>query len=226
MNCLSYKSNFNYYNKTKNCLKCPKYVNYLQIWCIDKIPKGYYLSNEKLGTIEKCHDLCKTCTRGPFTVNNKLHMNCETCLYTNQNYKSNIEGNCPSSNEEDHEDPINGQCSKKKPILKDNKCQRVFCTKEEFNSGKCKINNNYIKAQWLNNFNKFNDDLSNNLTYEINDKGDLFLLTQKRDNLKINQYLYGFNQNGKGIFYEKEKNKFTSFKTISYQFPTFIDKIK
>ena len=226
MNCLTCKPNYNFYNKTKNCLNCPNYVNYLQTECIDKIPAGYFLLDKKLGTIEKCHNLCKTCNIGPFLINDTLYMNCQTCLYTNKKYKPINQGDCPSSNEEDYEVPINGQCSREKPILIDNKCKNIFCTKEEFDSGKCKINNNYIKTQWLNKFHIFNDDLSSYLTYDINDKGDLFLLAQKKDNLNINQYLYGFNQNGKGIFYEKEKNKYTSFKSFTYQFPTFIDKIK
>ena len=223
MNCLSCENDYNYYQKTKNCLKCPKYVNYLQTECIDTIPEGYYLSNEKLHTIEKCHHLCKTCLNGPFELNDRLHMNCETCLYKNSNFNPPSKGDCPSYNEE--ESPIDGQCSRENPILKNNKCLNAYCTKEEYDSGICKISNDYIKAQWLNNFHLF-EDLSNYIAYDINEKGDLFLLAQKKDNLNIIQYMYGFNSNGNGIFYDKKSNKFNSFITISKQFSTFIEKIK
>ena len=47
-------------------------------------------------------------------------MNCQTCLYTNKKFKPINLGDCPSTNEEDYDDPINGQCSKEKTILIDN----------------------------------------------------------------------------------------------------------
>ena len=46
MNCLSCEDDYNFYDKSKNCLKCPKYVNYEQTYCIDQIPTGFYLLNE------------------------------------------------------------------------------------------------------------------------------------------------------------------------------------
>ena len=94
MNCLSCENDYNYYSKSNNCLKCPKYVNYLQTKCIDTIPDGYYLSDKKIGTIEKCHELCKTCQSGPFFFDNQLYMNCESCLYENKEVKL-TKGNCP-----------------------------------------------------------------------------------------------------------------------------------
>ena len=63
MNCLTCKNNFKFYKKTKNCLNCKKYVNYEQTGCIDEIPEGYYLEDSNLGTIGKCHELCKTCEK-------------------------------------------------------------------------------------------------------------------------------------------------------------------
>jgi hypothetical protein len=56
-------------------LICPKYYNYEQNGCIDKIPDGFYLNSSSLKTIDKCHENCKTCTIGPTENNN----NCETC---------------------------------------------------------------------------------------------------------------------------------------------------
>ena len=229
MNCLSCESTYKFYEKSKNCLNCPKYVNYLQSECIDKIPDGYYLSNPELGTIEKCHDLCKTCS-GPFyDKDTKLFMNCITCKYRNKNQSDipDLEGNCPSSEQEEKEndEPIDGQCPREKPILKNNKCYKIYCTEEEFNQGICQIYNNYIKKQWLNNFHSF-DNTSTYIDYDINEKGDLFLLAQKKDEPNYNQYIYGFSKNGTGLFYDKEKNKYSSFRKITYRFQNFIENIK
>ena len=53
MNCLTCHKLYNFYKKSKNCFKCPKYVNYLQTGCIDIIPDGFYLANKTTGIIEK-----------------------------------------------------------------------------------------------------------------------------------------------------------------------------
>ena len=97
MNCLSCESEYYLYEKSHNCLKCPKYVNYLQTECIDEIPEGYYLSNQKKGIIEKCHIFCKTCKGGSFVFNDTFYMNCETCLYTNKYFEPDNIGDCPSN---------------------------------------------------------------------------------------------------------------------------------
>ena len=65
MHCISCKEGFNFYKKSNNCLKCPKYINYNQTECIDTIPDGYYLENKELGTLGICHHLCKKCDGPP-----------------------------------------------------------------------------------------------------------------------------------------------------------------
>ena len=100
MNCLTCHKLYNFYEKSTNCLKCLYFVNYLQTECIDSIPNGYYLFDENLKTIEKCHNLCKTCKKGPITKDNVLYMNCETCLYKKSSSKKYIMGNCPENNED------------------------------------------------------------------------------------------------------------------------------
>ena len=77
MNCLSCKDNFKFYEKSTNCLNCEKYVNYLQTECISEVPEGYYIENENLGTLGKCHELCKTCEKGVAMIEGELHMNCK-----------------------------------------------------------------------------------------------------------------------------------------------------
>ena len=231
MNCLSCEEDYDFYEKSKNCLKCPKYVNYAQTECIDKIPKGYYLLDESLGTIEKCDEFCKTCSEGPFTdEDDNYHMNCETCLFENIYFKPTFPGDCPSSNEgekkDDDDEPIDGQCPRYKPILKDNKCQLVYCTEQDFNDKTCQILNNYINIQWLNNFHIFDETSTSYVAYDTNDDGDLFFMAQKEDDQYVKKFIYGFNKNGIGVLYDKENYNYTSFKSVSYQYEGFTDTIK
>ena len=229
MNCLSCENDYKFYKKSKNCLKCSKYVNYLQTECIYTIPDGYYLTDETFGIIEKCHEYCKTCILGPYYYNNKLYTNCKTCLYTNKNYVPVLEGDCPPPNDEEDSDedkPKEGQCPREKPILKENKCKSIFCTKEEFDDGTCKINNDYIRIQWLNNFHIFDNSETSYVSYDINENGDLFLFAQRDDEQHNKKYLYGFSLNGTGILYEKSKKIYTSYKEFYHQFIEFIEKIK
>jgi hypothetical protein len=77
-------------------MKCPNYVNLLETECLSELPEGYYVLNKNLGTIAKCHNLCKTCITGPAEIGNKTYMNCMTCLYENKSVKLQ-EGNCPET---------------------------------------------------------------------------------------------------------------------------------
>ncbi len=108
MNCLSCKNNFKFYEKSKNCLNCEKYVNYLQTECINEIPEGYYIDDEYLGTLGKCYELCKTCEKGPNKTEDEIHMNCKECKFTNIDYKTEIEGNCPDSQKDDDKENKGG----------------------------------------------------------------------------------------------------------------------
>ena len=98
MNCETCSEPFKYYKKTKNCLNCYFYVNYEQTGCRSNIPEGYYLMDRDLGIIDKCYDLCKTCSGKEYKIGNEIHMNCDTCKFTN-NSKILIKGNCPETEE-------------------------------------------------------------------------------------------------------------------------------
>ena len=77
MNCISCREkNYLFYPKNKNCLNCPKYVNFEQTECINEIPDGYYLSDPSYGIIEKCNEYCSKCSNAQ-TLNN---MNCDYCI--------------------------------------------------------------------------------------------------------------------------------------------------
>ena len=45
-------------------LNCEHYYNFEQNGCITNIEDGYYLKDEELKTIDKCHNDCKTCDKG------------------------------------------------------------------------------------------------------------------------------------------------------------------
>ena len=72
-------------------------------------------------------------------------------------------------------------CEKDKPILKEGNCQSVYCTQDEFNNGVCKIDNDIIKTQWLNNFIDFKEYRYRFTNMVINNDGDLILETSPEE---------------------------------------------
>ena len=226
MNCLSCSKEFIFYNKSKNCLKCPNFVNYNQTQCVSSIPEGYYISNKVLGIIEPCYSLCKSCSKGP-TNDTTFHMNCDVCLYENKNFIPFETGDCPQSQDVDKEvNPVDGQCPRNLPILKNNKCKIVYCTKKELEDRTCVINNDFVKKQWLNKINFFPNEASY-IKYDKGENGEIVLLAQKKEGNNIDIYLYGFDMNNNGLFYEKNNNSYTSYKKLSLKKEDkFIEKIK
>ena len=67
------------------------YYNYQKTECINYIPDGYYCNNTEPRTIDKCHNNCKTCNKGPTTNNN----NCLSCKDSDAIYFD--LGNCTSN---------------------------------------------------------------------------------------------------------------------------------
>ena len=232
MNCLSCTEEFDFYDKSKNCLHCSKYANYEQTECIDEVPEGYYVKDETLGTIGKCYELCKTCSEGEYNDEEEgLYMNCNSCKYQLKGFAPKHVGDCPDHSgvepiPDDDEEPVDGQCPKEKPILKQNKCQNIYCTDREFERGTCEIYNKYVKTQWFNNFHIFDNDLSSYVNYDINDKGELFLMAQREDTSTFKKYVYGFDSKGRGILYDKDKKKNVAFKTFSSKFSGYTMKVK
>ena len=130
MNCLTCEKDFKFYNRSNNCLNCPKYVNFYENECINEIPEGYYLEDKELGSLGKCYYLCKTCTAGSYIDSYKhIHMNCISCLYQNSQFKPIFTGDCPDTPETiDPDSPVDGKCPIEKPILKNGKCQLIYCS--------------------------------------------------------------------------------------------------
>ena len=44
---------------------------------------------------------------------------------------------------------VKSQCNKRTPILVGGQCKLQYCTKEQYETGECKIANKIIKTQWL-----------------------------------------------------------------------------
>ena len=206
MNCKScdIENNYFLYDST-NCLKCPKYVNYLQTDCIDEIPKGYFLVDVVRRTLGKCHILCETCIQEPFFDEGEFFMNCITCVYKIDNWKLGIYGTCPTPDayyeyeEEEEEDIIKFECPADKPIYKNSQCILDYCDEIDYYNEDCIVSNRYIKTQWVNNFHTFDDDYTSHLSVDINERGDV-LISAQEDYNPNHKYFFGFDKNGTGIF--------------------------
>ena len=217
MNCLSCENGYKLYNKSNNCLNCPKYVNVEQNQCVNEntIPDGYYLEDSNLGSLGKCYYLCLTCYGGPYIEYFKYYMNCKKC-YGNtfaKNY------NCTDSYSIT-DAPERGQCPIDKPILKDGKCSVIYCTDLEYKYQICVKYNQNIKIQWLNDFQDFFelDSSSESFSFDIikNQKMNIIVQNINKGNGNIEKNIFGFYKNGTGIFYNKNKDTYNSFKKISF----------
>ena len=225
MNCLSCYDGFIYNQTSKNCIKCPKYINYEHTNCINEIPNGFYLKNETLGTIEKCYKLCETCENGPYFEGGILKMNCLLCKYNSKN-NENITGNCPEKND----DIFENQCPREKPILINNNCVLEYCDKESYENKICEIKNEIVKKQWLNNFHIFDDEFSSNIACDVNEKGEVFLMGQLDNDFdekgSVIKYLYGFSSDGNGLFYDENKKNYYSYKIINTEYGNVFKSVK
>ena len=121
---------------------CNSYYNYEKTACIKEIPKGFYLNNSELKTIDKCHKDCETCNKKA-TDNNS---NCLTCP-DSKFFKF---GNCVSSCDKGYIiDSLNKKICK---CPYNEKCKE--CPKERLENDLCiSCNDGYYQ--------KYNDDTNN-----------------------------------------------------------------
>ena len=156
-------------------------MNFEQTECIETIPDGYYLENEELGILGKCHELCKTCDGPPMIYG----MQCTECKYYEKGFEPTYETDCPDGIEDEEEEMpyIPGeQCPRNKPILIRNEfCSMVYCSESEYKDGKCQRNNDIVKMQWINNVERFGDGEIGNICLDFGDDGELFLFGQEKD---------------------------------------------
>ena len=121
---------------------CQKYKNNEGTICSETVPDGYYLFDIGNKIIEKCHESCKTCQKGP-------ENNSNNCLSCHENYELNSENNCLYKYNFYYDKEIekiiyllaNQLCPEKLPyeIIETKECVET-CTNDEFINNKCKVN--------------------------------------------------------------------------------------
>ena len=126
----------------------PLYYNYERTACIDTITEGFYCNSTSDRTIDRCHQNCKKCDKGP-TNNNNNH-NCLTCSTSGTFYFD--LGNCVTECSNGHF-TYNGieMCK----CLTDTSCE--YCSEESKIQNLCETcNTNYYPKK---------DDTNNNGTF-------------------------------------------------------------
>ena len=96
---------------------------------------------------------------------------------------------------------IETECNISTPIRKeDNQCYLAYCTEEEFETGKCTIDNNIIKTQWLNKIIIVGDIGYKFISLTLSSKKDLFLHTTTPQANSKKNYFFGIKLNGRPYF--------------------------
>ena len=111
-------------------LICDNYFNYQRTECIEVIPNGYYCNDTLLKTIDKCHENCKTCKKGPNEKNN----NCLSCKNTKFFDLGNCVDKCINGYYTDIDDINKCKCS--------NNIKCFYCSEESKEYNLCLSCNN------------------------------------------------------------------------------------
>ena len=221
MNCLSCQDGF-YLYKSNNCLNCSKYVNFEQTECIEVIPDGYYLEDEEIGTLGKCHELCKTCDGPPMPYG----MQCIECKYEEEGFVPTYESDCPDGIDDDEEE-YPRECPREQPILVIKSfCLNYYCSQKEKDEGICELHNSIIKTQWINNIKRFGEGEISNVCLDFGDNGELFLFAQEKDlNNDRWLYMYGIDKEQMPILYDETGN-ISFYKKMHIPYDIVIQNIK
>ena len=91
------------------------------------------------------------------------------------------------------------ECPKETPIDISNNCTMQYCTKDDFSSGKCKIKNEIIKTQWLNNIIVIGDLYYRYINFASYSNGDLVIQTTSFPASTYRKF-YGLKENGRPFF--------------------------
>ena len=105
------------------------------------------------------------------------------------------------------------ECEKDKPILISEECQLDYCTKEQFSSGYCLINNTKIKTQWINNLIVFGDLSYRYIGFGSYSNGD-FVIESACYPQQPKRIFYGLKHNGRPLF-NTTNNKQTPYYSIN-----------
>ena len=103
-------------------------------------------------------------------------------------------------------------CDKTRPILKDNTCDSIYCTKEEFISTTCIINNDIIKTQWLTNIIEITDIYNRFIHPFLTSNNDLIIQATNSIGTGDRNY-YGLTNEGR-YFFTDENGEETPYYSI------------
>ena len=97
-------------------------------------------------------------------------------------------------------------CAFNTPIYKNNTCQLIYCSEDEFKEDICTIRNDITRIQWLNNIILFNEKKYRYCNFAVSSNGDLIaeLSTEENNGIRI---FYGLKQNGNFYFQNSNKTK-------------------
>ena len=107
---------------------------------------------------------------------------------------------------------ILNECERAKPIFKDNSCQLIYCTENEFSTNICTIDNEIVKTQWLTNITKISNDLFMYINIASNSKGDIFLESSPIDE-RSERNFYALKSDGRPYF-KNSNNEESYFYTM------------
>ena len=99
---------------------------------------------------------------------------------------------------------INPPCNITHPILKEGKCDSVYCSRKDFNSSKCIINNEIIKTQWLTRIIPISDLNFRYISPVLTKNNDLIIQTSKSTGSPERRF-FGIKENGR--YYFKDPNE-------------------
>ena len=94
-------------------------------------------------------------------------------------------------------------CNKTHPIFKNDKCDSIYCTEEEFNSSRCSVNNEIIKTQWLTNIIEIGGAFSRYIHPFLTSNNDLIIETISTKLSGIRNF-YGLTNEGRFFFKNSE----------------------
>ena len=109
---------------------------------------------------------------------------------------------------------IMNECERDTPIrLSNDTCVLKYCSKEEYNSGECTINNTIIKTQFPNKIIIIGEEKFRYINFVTLSNGDMIIETSPfpANNKRI---FYGLKNNGRYYFYNRNRKEETPFKYL------------
>ena len=101
-------------------------------------------------------------------------------------------------------------CNITHPILKNDKCDSIYCSKEEFDSLKCKIDNPIIKTQWLTSLIPLSDLNFRYINPVLTKNNDLIIQTTKSTG-SLERKFFGIKKNGRYYFNNSNGEEYPYF---------------